>query len=154
MKRLMVLVVGLVFLITTVAFAADKPAPAAPKAAPAKAAPAAPAKVAPAAPAPEKAVVPAPVKAAKMKASGVVTEVTDAMLKIDVKVKGKVEAKEFALEKPAKVKAGDKVTVSYVEKDGKMVATKVAKAVAKKKAPPKKAAEKAATPPVAAPPAK
>jgi hypothetical protein len=138
MKRLMVFVVGLVFIFTTAAFAADKPAPAAPKAEPVKAAPA---------------------KAAKMmKASGVVTEVTDAMLKIEVKVKGIAEAKEFALDKPAKVKAGDKVTVSYVEKDGQMVATKVAKAVAKKKAPAKKAEmapeKKAATPGEAASPAK
>ena len=130
MKRLMVIVVGLVFLFTSAAIAADMPAAAAKAAAPAKAAAAAPA---------AEQAAPAPAKVAKMKASGVVTEVTDAMLKIDVKVKGKVEAKEFALEKPAKVKAGDKVTVSYVEKDGKMVAMKVVKAVAKKKAPPKKA---------------
>ncbi|MBN1615660.1 MAG: hypothetical protein JW950_14455 [Deltaproteobacteria bacterium] len=121
MNRLMVIVVGLVFLFTSAAIAADKPA-AAPKAAPAKAATAAPAA--------EK-TAPAPVKVAKMKATGVVTEVTDAVLKIDVKVKGKVEAKEFTLEKPVKAKVGDKVTVIYAEKDGKMVAMKVAKAAKK-----------------------
>jgi hypothetical protein len=40
---------------------------------------------------------------------------------------------EFALDKPAQnIKAGDKVKVSYVKKDGKNVAIKVAPDVAKK----------------------
>jgi len=39
-----------------------------------------------------------------------------------------VETIEFVLEKPVKFKVGDRVRVSYVEKDGKMNATRVVKA--------------------------
>jgi len=112
MKRLLVFVVGLSFLFCASAFAVDQPVPAA-KPEPAKA---------------------AVVKVAKMQATGKVLEVTDVLLKIEKMVKGKAETKEFVLEKPvAKIKAGDKVTVVYVEKEGKMVAMKVAKAKAAKK---------------------
>ena len=104
MKRLLVFVVGLSFLFCASAFAVDQPAPAA-KAEPVKT---------------------APVKVAKMWATGKVVEITDTMVKIEKMVKGKVETMEFDLEKPlAKIKAGEKVTVSYVEKEGKMVALKV-----------------------------
>ena len=112
MKRLFVFVVALSFLFCASAFAVDQPVPAA-KPEPAKA---------------------APVKVATMQATGKVLEVTDVLLKIEKIVKKKAETKEFVLEKPvAKVKAGDKVTVFYVEKEGKMVATKVVKAKAAKK---------------------
>lgn len=124
MKRLLVFIVGLSFLFCASAFAVDQPAPAA-KPEPAKA---------------------APVKMAKMQATGKVVEVTDTMLKIEKMVKGKAETKEFVLEKPlAKIKAGEKVTVMYVEKEGKMVAVKVVPVKVAKKAA-KKAAAKEAKP--------
>jgi hypothetical protein len=50
------------------------------------------------------------------------------MLKIERKIKDRVETMEFVLEKPVKFKVGDRVRVSYVEKDGKMNATRVVKA--------------------------
>jgi hypothetical protein len=114
MKRLMVLVVGLVFLFCASAFAAEP--------------------------------VKAPAKVAKMSATGKVTEISDTALKIERTVKGKAEMKEFVLEKPAKAKVGDKVKVSYVEKEGKNVASKVTKVVMKKKAAAKPAEEKPAAP--------
>jgi hypothetical protein len=133
MKRLMVLVVGLVFLFCASAFAADKPAAAtATKAAPVAAEP-----------------VKAPAKVTKMSATGKVTEISDTALKIERTVKGKAEMKEFVLEKPAKAKVGDKVKVSYIEKEGKNVASKVTKVVVKKKAA--KAAAKPAEEKPAAP---
>ena len=126
MKRLLLFVVGLSFIFCASAFAVDQPAPAA-KPEPVKA---------------------APVKVAKMQATGKVMEVTDTMLKIEKMVKGKAEMKEFVLEKPvAKIKAGDKVTVFYVEKEGKMMAMKVHKV----KMPVKKVVKEAKPAPEAAP---
>jgi hypothetical protein len=111
MKRLMVVLLAVAFLFAGTAFAAEKAkAPAAPK-------------------------------AAKMTAVGTVLEISDKALKLDRKGKEKSEVMDFALDKPAAdVKAGDKVTVHYTVKDGKNVATKVAKAAtkAKEKAPKKK----------------
>jgi hypothetical protein len=92
-------------------------------------------------------------KVTRMRAAGVVTEITVTMLKIERKVKDTVETMEFALEKPvAKIKAGDKVKVSYITKDAKNIATRVTEDV-----PPKpvkklnKAEDKPATPAAAAP---
>lgn len=117
MKRFLVLFVALSFLFCGSVFAAE-----ATKAEPAAAA-----------------------KETKMSATGKVTEISDAMLKIERTVKGKVETMEFSLEKACpKIAAGDKVKVSYVTKDGKNVATKVTKAAAKKAA--EKAAAKEAKP--------
>lgn len=125
MKRLMVFFVAVSFLFCASAFAVEEPA-----AGPAKAEPAA---VAPAA------------KETKMSATGKVMEISDTMLKIERTVKGKVETMEFALEKACpKIKVGDEVKVSYVTKDDKNVALKVAKRPAKKGA--KKAAAKEAKP--------
>lgn len=144
MKRLMIFVVGLVFVLSTVAFAAEKPAGAAAKAkepaAAVEKAPAA-AEKAPAAAekAPAAAPKAAPAKVAKMTAKGTVKEVSDVALKIERTVKGKAETMEFTLEKPlTEIKAGDKVTVNYEEKDGKNIATKVEKAAAKKEKKEKK----------------
>ncbi len=65
-------------------------------------------------------------KVTRMRAAGVVTEITDTTLKIERKVKDKAETMEFLLEKPlAKIKAGDKVKVSYTTIDDKNIATKV-----------------------------
>jgi Cu/Ag efflux protein CusF len=129
MKRLMVLVVGLVFLFCASAFAVEKPA-AATKAAPAAAEPS----------------TNAPAKVAKMSATGKVLEISDTALKIERTVKGKAETMEFVLEKAAKAKVGDKVRVVYVEKDGQKVASKVCRIFPKKKRPAKPAPEKPAAP--------
>ena len=54
-------------------------------------------------------------KATRMRAAGVVTEISATILKIERKVKDKAETMEFALEKPLeKIKVGDKVRVSYI----------------------------------------
>jgi hypothetical protein len=68
-----------------------------------------------------------PPRITRMSATGKVTEISDTMLKIDRTVKGNVEQMEFALEKPVvKINVGDNVKVSYVTKDGKNVAVRVA----------------------------
>ncbi len=107
MKRALVLLVAAIFLFSGAAFAADQSK--------AKAASA---------------------KTTSMTASGKVVDISDTMLKLERSAKGKAETMEFGLDKPASadIKAGDKVTVHYVKKDGKNVATKVSKAAAKKPA--------------------
>jgi autonomous glycyl radical cofactor GrcA len=61
-----------------------------------------------------------------MRAAGIVIEITDTALKIERKVKDKVETMEFTLEKPlVKIKAGDKVRVSYITREDLNVATRV-----------------------------
>jgi hypothetical protein len=68
----------------------------------------------------------AAVRVTGMRAAGIVIEITDTTLKIERKVKDTVEAMEFALEKPwIKIKAGDKVRVSYITRGDQNVATKV-----------------------------
>ena len=106
MKRVMVLLLGVIFLFAGTAFAADQPKGGAAKAAPAK--------------------------TAKMTATGQIVELSDTMLRLERSAKGKVETMEFGLEKALgpDVKVGDKVTVQYVSKDGKNFATKVNKAQA------------------------
>jgi hypothetical protein len=62
----------------------------------------------------------------RMRAAGVVTEITDKALKIERKVKDTAETMEFVLDKPLfKIKVGDKVRVSYTTGEDKNVATKV-----------------------------
>lgn len=75
-------------------------------------------------------------KTASMTASGKVVEISPTALKLDRAAKGKSETMEFGLDKPtpAEIKAGDKVTVHYVQKEGKNVATKISKAAPKKTA--------------------
>jgi hypothetical protein len=105
MKRLMLFAAGLTFLLCAWAFAADQAATLAPaKAAQAKA---------------------ATVKITKMRAPGTILMITDSQLKIERKVKDNVETMEFVLEKPLKFKVGDKVRVSYVEDNGKMIVTRI-----------------------------
>ncbi|MBU1055455.1 MAG: hypothetical protein KKC46_16775 [Proteobacteria bacterium] len=84
-------------------------------------------------------------KETKMSATGKVTELSDSMLKIDRRVKGKTEAMEFTLEKACSgISIGDKVKISYINKDDKNIAARVmkmqkkAKHHAKKKAAVKK----------------
>ena len=102
MKRLMLFAAGLTFLLFAWAFAADQPVSTAPAAATSQTA-----------------------KITRMRAPGTVLEISDVVLKIERKIKDRVETMEFVLEKPVKFKVGDRVRVSYVEKDGKMIATRV-----------------------------
>jgi hypothetical protein len=112
MKKALWYVVGTVFLLSTLAFAADMAA--------------SPDKVGPV-----KANI---VKAAKMHATGKVIEISDASIKIERTVKGDVETMEFALDKPVKnIIINDSVKIAYTENDGKLIASKVAKVTFKKK---------------------
>jgi ribosomal 50S subunit-recycling heat shock protein len=112
MKKALWYVVGTVFLLSTLVFAADKAA------------------------SPDKAVPVKTniVKAAKMHATGKVVEISDESIKIERTVKGDAETMEFALEKPVKnIIIGDSVKIAYMEKDGKLIASRVAKVISKKK---------------------
>jgi len=112
MKKALWYVVGTVFLLSTLAFAADKAA--------------SPVKV--------DTVKTNIVKAAKMHATGKVTEISDESVKIERTVKGDAETMEFALEKPVKnIIISDSVKIDYMEKDGKLTASRVAKVTFKKK---------------------
>jgi len=112
MKKALWYVVGTVFLLSTLAFAADMAA--------------SPVKVDP--------VKTNIVKAAKMHATGKVTEISDESIKIERIVKGDAETMEFALEKPVKnIIVSDSVKIDYMEKDGKLIASRVAKVTFKKK---------------------
>lgn len=62
---------------------------------------------------------PAKEKVAKRQKTGNVVTLTDVMLKIEFTKKGKTETMEFALTAPVKVAVGEKVTVYYTEKDGR-----------------------------------
>ena len=112
MKKALWYVVGIVFILSTLAFAADKAASTA-KTGPIKT---------------------NIVKAAKMHATGKVIEISDASIKIERTVKGDVETMEFALEKPVKnIIINDSVRIAYTENDGKLIASRVAKVILKKK---------------------
>jgi hypothetical protein len=90
----------------------------------------------------------AAVRVTRMRAAGVVREITDTALKIERKVKDTVETMEFALERPLiNIKTGDKVRVSYITREDKNVATKVVADV------PQTAIKKAKNPEVKAVPA-
>ncbi|HUN56033.1 MAG TPA: hypothetical protein VMU29_12855 [Smithella sp.] len=107
MKKALLYMVGAIFLLSTLAFAADKTA------------------------SPVKANV---VKAARMHATGKVVEISDESIKIERTVKGAIENMEFNLEKPsAGIAVNDSVKIDYTEKDGKLTASRVAKVVLKKK---------------------
>jgi hypothetical protein len=112
MKKALWYIVGAVFLLPTLAFAVDKPA------SPVKADP----------------VKTNIVKAAKMHATGKVIEISDESVKIERTVKGDVETMGFALEKPVKnIIVNDSVKIDYIEKDGILIASRVAKVTLKKK---------------------
>jgi len=112
MKKALWYVLGTVFLLSTLVFAADKA-------------------VSPAKADPVKTNI---VKAAKMHATGKVIEISDESIKIERTVKGDAETMEFALEKPVKnIIVSDSVKIDYLEKDGKLMASRVAKVTFKKK---------------------
>ena len=112
MKKVLWYVAGAIFLLSTLAFAVEKPASQV-KAAPIKT---------------------NIVKAAKMHATGKVIEISNEAVKIERTVKGDVETMEFALEKPvSNVIVNDSIKIDYMEKDGKLIASRVAKVTLKKK---------------------
>ena len=112
MKKALWYVLGTVFLLSTLAFAADKA-------------------VSPAKADPVKTNI---VKAAKMHATGKVIEISDESIKLERTIKGDAETMEFALEKPVKnIIVSDSVKIDYLEKDGKLMASRVAKVTFKKK---------------------
>ncbi|MCX5853260.1 MAG: hypothetical protein NTZ24_01520 [Deltaproteobacteria bacterium] len=124
MRRFTLIIVGLAFAFCALAFATDKPSVVPYNTHPAKA---------------------APIKTRKetrVSFTGIVKEITDTTIMVERTVKGSMEAMEFALDKPAaNIKVGDKVKVSYVKKEGKNIAMKVApvvvKRIIKKAIPPK-----------------
>lgn len=74
------------------------------------------------------------VKAAKMHATGKVIEISNETIKIERTLKGDIESMEFSLDRPAAdVSVNDSVKIQYLEKDGKLVASKVVKVILKKK---------------------
>jgi hypothetical protein len=133
MKRLIVLVACFVFIFSACAFAADGTS------------------IAPAKAEPSKAVTPKPPKETRVSISGVVKEISDTMVMVERTVKGNTETMQFVLYKPVEqINAGDKVRVSYIKKDDKLIAIRVSPVVAKKiikKASPYKEIKPAEAPP-------
>lgn len=115
MKHLMVLLAGFVVVFSASIFAADGPA-----LIPAKAGP------------PKTVTVKQP-KETRVSITGIVKELSDTMIIVERSVKGKTETMEFILDKPVeKIKAGDKVRVSYIKREDKHIARKVTPVIAKK----------------------
>ena len=110
--------IGAAFLLSAIAFAADKPASNAAKATPVKV---------------------IPVRIAKMNATGKVIEISDKTIKIERTVKNNVETMEFILDKPIdNIVVNDAVKIAYIEKEGRLLASRVAKIAPKKAATIKK----------------
>jgi arginine exporter protein ArgO len=114
MKRLMVFVVGFVFLFSLAVMAVEQVSAAVEKTDPVK------------------------TKVAQRQKTGTVVNLSDVMIKIEFTKKGKTETMEFALTKPVKVAVGEKVTVYFTEKDGKQEVVKIKVKVKVKKASAKK----------------
>ena len=112
MKKALVYIVGVAFLLSALAFAADKPTTDTTKVDPAKI---------------------NVVKSAKMNATGKVIEISDSSIKIERTVKGNAETMEFVLDKPTEnIAVNDSVKIAYIEKDGQLLASRVVKATPKK----------------------
>lgn len=74
------------------------------------------------------------IKMAKMNARGKVVEISDKAIKIERTIKGSVEIMELVLENPVKdIAVNDSVKIVYSVKDGKLLASRVAKLGAVKK---------------------
>jgi hypothetical protein len=113
MKKALVYVIGAAFLLSALAFAADKPASNAAGADQVKAA--------------------SPVRIAKMNATGKVVEISDKAIKIARTVKNNVETMQFILDRPTEnIAVNDAVKIAYIEKDGALLATRVVKNIPKK----------------------
>jgi hypothetical protein len=109
MKKALVYIISAAFLLSAIAFAADKPV-----------ANTDPVKI-------------SPVKTAKMNAKGKVVEISDKTIKIERTVKNNVETMQFILDAPAEnVVVNDMVKIAYIEKDGNLLASRVAKIITKK----------------------
>lgn len=101
MKRFLITAAGLTVLCFAWVFAAEKPA----------------------------AVRPPPPRVPEMSTAGTVIAVSETELRIERKLKGKVETMEFILENPfPTIKMGDQIKVSYREKGGRNVLIRVAPA--------------------------
>jgi hypothetical protein len=125
MKKVLVYAIGAAFLLLAAAFAADRPVSGASKADPVKV---------------------APVKAAKMNATGKIIEISEKTIKIERTVKDKVETMDFVLDKPVEnLAVNDKVKIAYIEKDGNLLASRVAKIAPKKAGKKEMVTDKSAT---------
>ena len=112
MKRALVYIVSVSFLLSALAFAADKPATDIIKVDSAKT---------------------NVVKSPKMNATGKVIEISDSSIKIERTVKGNAETMEFVLEKPAEnIAVNDFVKIAYIEQDGQLLVSRVVKSTPKK----------------------
>ena len=112
MKKALWYLIGALFVVSTLAFAADRPA-------------------SPVKTGPVKANI---VKVAKMHATGKVVEISNESIKIERTLKGDIETMDFDLDKPAiNIMVNDSVKIDYTEKDGKLVASRVVKVSVKKK---------------------
>lgn len=136
MKRLLVLMLAVVFLFSGVAFAAEPVKDKRGEEVKAKTGTDVQTKG-------TKEAAPAAPKVTKMKTTGTVLAISDGALKLEKMAKDKKETMDFYLIKAyPEFKAGDKVNVTYVVKDGKNMAEKVTKVkekVAKEPAPKKPA---------------
>jgi len=111
MRKGLAYIIGAAFLLSAIAFAADKPV----------------------AKANQNSSRITPVRMAKMNAHGKVVEISEKSIKIERSVKDKVETMEFVLDKPAEnIAVNDKVKIAYIEKDGVLVAARIGKIVPKK----------------------
>ena len=125
MKKALIYIVGVAFLLSAIAFAADNPASNAAKTDPVKV---------------------IPVRIAKMNATGKVIEISDKTIKIERTVKNNVETMEFILDKPTEnIIINDAVKIAYIEKDGRLLVSRVAKITPKKVGGKETVAEKPAT---------
>ena len=125
MKRWLAIFFCIVLFCATTSFTADPPDPYSVKSSTVK--------TVPIKPAPQKT---PPLRETRMRATGRVTEISPAMMKIDRNVKDTVETMDFYLSKPLdKIKVGDEVGVSYITKENKNIAKRVSKVTKKKITP-------------------
>jgi hypothetical protein len=126
MKKVLIYAIGAAFLLQAAAFAADKLVSGTSKADAAKV---------------------APVRVAKMNATGKIIEISEKAIKIERTVNDKVETMAFVLDKPVEnILVNDKVKIAYIEKDGSLLASRVAKIAPKKTGKKDTVAEKSAPP--------
>jgi hypothetical protein len=72
---------------------------------------------------------PLPPRVPEMSAAGQVLEISETHLKIERTLKGKAETMELVLESPLSgITAGDQVKISYRQKEGRSVLTRIAPA--------------------------
>lgn len=98
MKRFLIIAAGAMLLCFALVFAAEKPP----------------------------AVSPPPPRVPEMSTAGKAIAVSNTELRLERTLKGKVETMEFILENPfPTIKVGDQIKVSYREKDGRNILTRV-----------------------------